>query len=191
MAQFFDAVEARILAVVCSGRGADGSLGPDALARSIPSGRFRKPANDASVRDPAYPAAELDRAVSIEWLSVEDDPDALSNERDTRQLRQARFNLLVGYAAGIDASAYVHLASGTGETQAGAAAYPHRRALSDAERIRRALAWGPLVQGTTPEIVQCVREGATALEPIDLGRVLSITPYRVTLEVNMTTTFDP
>lgn len=191
MAQFFDAVEARVLAVVCSGRGADGSLGADAQARSITAGRFRKPANDASVRDPAYPAAELDRAVSVEWLSVEDDPDTLSNERDTKQLRQARFNLLVGYAAGIDASAFVHLASGTTETQAGAAAYPYRRALSDAERIRRALAWGPLVQGTTPEIVQCVRDGATTLEPIDLGRVVAITPYRLTLEVDMTTTFDP
>lgn len=191
MAQFFDAVETRILAVVCGGRGADGSLGAEAQARSIPASRFRKPSNDASVRDPGVPAVELDRVVSVEWLSSEDDPDSLSNERDTSQLRQVRFNLLVAYVAGAGVSDFVHLASGTSETRAGAAAYPNRRALSDAERIRRALAWPSLVQGTTPEVVQLHREGPTTLEAIDAGRIVSVTPYRATLEVNMTTTFDP
>ena len=55
----------RLLAIVCDARGADGSLGADALAKSIPLGRFRRAQDGAPLRDPAYPAGALDRAVRV------------------------------------------------------------------------------------------------------------------------------
>jgi hypothetical protein len=191
MPQFFNALEERIFAVVCGGRGASGALGPAAQARSIPAGRFRTSPDDASVRDPEYPAPALDRAVSIEWISVEDDPDSITNEYDTRQLRQARFSLLVAYVVGPANAAFVRTIAG--ETAATAAAYPTRRALSDAERIRRALSWHGLVagDGLAPDVVQLHRDGPTTVESLSPGVMLSVTPYRATLEVDITQVFDP
>ena len=190
MSALFDAIETRIADILISGRGADGALGSDATARSIPAGRFRWSADGVSQRDPAIPAAERDRALSIDWESVSDSEDD-ANELDGEAIRTARFTLLVAYAEGPALEDYVHVASVT-ETQAVAAANARKRALSDAERIRRALCFPALYGGgVSPEIVGIDREGASTVERLFEGVLLCTTSYRLVLAVPMATSFDP
>lgn len=190
MAQLFDDVEDRIHAVLCQGRGASG-MSSDAAARSVTSGHFRRPQTDASVRDPAYPAEEFDRAVQIEWLAVGDVNEA-SNEYDGVAIRVARCNLLVGYFAAPALSGLARIIGS--ETAAGAVTHWRRRALGDAERIKRALCFAEIAAGTlasTVEWVGCTRDGETTLEDIGEGRALSITPLRITLAYPLATAFTP
>ena len=78
----------RLLAIVCDARGADGSLGADALAKSIPLGRFRRAQDGAPLRDPAYPAGALDRAVRVDWLSEADDEGVLPDPADRAAFKE-------------------------------------------------------------------------------------------------------
>ena len=189
MTAYLDEIETRLGAVLFSGRGADGALGSDALARSIPEGRFRWSQDGVSQRDPAIPAAERDRALSIDWESISDSDD--SNELDGEAIRWARFTLLVAYAEGPALEDYVHVASVT-ETQATAVANARKRALSDAERIRRAICFPALFGGgTSPTIIGCDREGASVVERLTEGVLLCATTYRLILAVPMATSFDP
>ena len=106
-------------------------------------------------------------------------------------IRTARFTLLVAYAEGPALEDYVHVASVT-ETQATAAANARKRALSDAERIRRALCFPALYSGgVSPEIVSLSREGASTVERLFEGVLLCATTYRVVIAVPMGTSFDP
>ena len=190
MAQLFDDVEDRVHAVVCTGRGTSG-MSSDAAARAITTAQFRRPTTDASVRDPAYPAEEFDRAVQIEWLAVGDVND-VSNEYDGTAIRTARCNLLVGYFAAPALSALARILGS--ETAAGAVTHWRRRALGDAERIKRALCFAEIASGTlssTVEWVGCTRDGETTLEELGEGRALSITPLRITLAYPLATAFTP
>lgn len=188
MAAYFDAIETRIAAILYGGRGADGSLGSDATARSIPAGRFRWSQDGVSQRDPAIPAAERDRAYSIDWESISDSDD--SNELDGEAIRWARFTLLVSYAEGTSLAEYAHTAGA--EVAATVVSNARKRALSDAERIRRALCF-PALYGsdTSPVIVGIDREGASTVERLTEGVLLCATTYRLILAVPMGTTFDP
>lgn len=191
MAQMLDAVEDRLHAVLCSGRGSDGALGTDAQARAVPAGHFRRPQTDASVRDPQYPPEELDRAVSIEWLSIED-TNEVHNEYDSAAIRTVRCNVLVGYVAAPALSGLAHELGG--ETEAGAVAHWRRRALGDAERIKRALCFLGLAGGTLSDGVEwvgCTRDGATTLEDLGEGRALSSSPYVLTIAYTLTTAYTP
>ena len=190
MAQLFDDIESRIHAVLCTGRGTSGMSG-DAAARAITAAQFRRPTTDASVRDPAYPAEEFDRAVQIEWLAVGDVNEA-SNEYDGTAIRVARCNILVGYFA---APALSGLARVLGsETASGAVTHWRRRALGDADRIKRALCFAEIAAGTlasTVEWIGCTRDGETTLEEIGEGRALSITTYRINFAYPLATAFAP
>ena len=181
----FDALEDRITAIVCQGRGIDGSLGTDAQSRAIAAGYLRKPQTDASVRDVAVPAEEFDRFASIEWLAVGDEPE-VSNEYDTPQIVSLRCNLLVGYVAATALSGFAHVHGS--ETAANAVAHWRRRALGDAQRIKHALCFHGLAGGTLTDGIDwiaCRRDGTSALEELGDGRALCATPLVITAQYTL------
>ena len=196
MSQVLDALEQRLTDVLANGRGADGSLGADAQARSIPVNRFRPADAGGSLTDPQYEAGKADRAFRWTWLSVTD-LTGTRNPWDDPQPRRALVRLDVLYLAGAGAEIqpFVSVAAGTGETAAVAAVTATRRALSDAERIWRALGYPLLTRDsptTDPEIigVQRAPEGSRAQE-LPGGRVLCSTVYVVDFQSNSSTTYDP
>ena len=182
----FDALEDRIHAVVCQGRGIDGSLGADAQSRAITAAYLRRPQTDASVRDVAVPAEEFDRSVSIEWLAVGDEPE-VANEYDTPQIVSLRCNLLVGYVAATALSGFAHIHGS--ETAANAVAHWRRRALGDAQRVKHALCFLALSGGALTggvEWIACRRDGTSTLEELGDGRALCATPLVITAQYTLT-----
>lgn len=181
-----DALEDRIVAVLCEGRGTNGSLGTDAQSRAITAAVLRRPATDVSVRDTAVPAEEFDRFVSIEWLGVGDTQE-VSNEYDTPQLITLRCNVLVGYAAATSLSGFAHIHGS--ETAANAVAHWRRRALGDAQRIKHALCFLALAGGTLSDGVEwvgAVRDGDSVIEDLGEGRALCATPLKITAQYTLT-----
>lgn len=191
MASAFDPVKARLVAVVCGGRGADGSLGVDAQARSIPAGRFRKGLRNTPLRDPGYPKAGFDRATRWTWVDDGDEQDP-NYEGDSPERHVTRVRLEVGYLTAKGDEHVVKLAGGTGETAAGALADPEARAMTDARRIKRALAWHELVQGggLDPDIRGVHREGATTTEDLGGGRLVSTTVFVLLLRLDPASNYD-
>lgn len=187
-----NSVRARVLAVVCEGLGADGALGPDALARSIPADEFHPAGRDTPLRGNSYAAEDFDRAVQVRWLSILDEPEE-SNELDPNALRIARFEVLVGY---LTASVLAPQAQLLGsEAMEDAVAEWTDRAIDDAERIKRALCFAQLSCGAlaTARLVGFAREGSTVTDDsVGEGRGLAITTYRVTLGYTLASTaLDP
>ena len=87
----------RALAIVCTGRGTDGSLGAVAQNRAIASGRFRASPSNAPLE--SLGMESLDRAVRLAPMSTEDTPGP-NNELSSAQLRTVRVALDVGYVRG-------------------------------------------------------------------------------------------
>lgn len=182
----------RILDILVSGRGANGSLGSTAQGASIPAGRFRSPALNVTPRDGAAEGGGFDRMVFLEWQSIED-TDGTANPLDSSQLRNATLVLLVGYMGGTDLATFVHPIN-SGESTTTATQEVRERALSDAERIKRALADPDLIRGapsTNPAVVACTRAGPSSVETLGDGRFLCATPYRVLLDLSNADTYDP
>lgn len=188
----FSVLESRLNAILFSARGADGSLGADATARSIPADRFRPAASNAPLRDPAYPREQFDRAVRLEWMGVED-AEGDDNELDSVMLRTARLSLQVGYVQGADAGIRPFAVLAGSETAAAVTVAARARALSDAERIRRALALSDLFAygGLDPVPLSCDREGSASIEDLNDGRVVCATVYRVLYQASAATNYDP
>ena len=188
----FSVLEGRLNAILFSARGADGSLGADATARSIPLDRFRPAAGNAPLRDLAYPCEQLDRAVRLEWMGIED-AEGDDNELDSVMLRVARLSLQVGYVQGADVAVQSFAKLIGSETAAAVTVAARARALSDAERIRRALALSDLFAygGLDPVPLSCDREGGAAIEDLNDGRVVCATIYRVLYQADSATNYDP
>lgn len=193
MAQVLTALETRLGDILFRARGADNSLGLDAAQRSIPADRFRPVSSDAPLRDPSYPREQFDRAARFEWLSVGDEGNP-NNPLNGPQFRRARLALVVGYAQGADVAIQPYIKLSGSETAAGAAMAARLRALSDAERIYRALAFPALLTGAPvidPVPLSCFREGASEVEDLGDGRLLCTTVYAVRFESQSGTTYDP
>ena len=181
----------RLLAIVCDARGADGSLGADALAKSIPLGRFRRAQDGAPLRDPAYPAGALDRAVRVDWLSEADD-EGVNNPLQAPHFYASRVSVTHAILYGSAISAAISVASG--ETAATVALQPQERALMDARRIRRALACPDLLRAAAdsdPVPLACVREGETTLEDLGNGRLLAVSTYTLRWQSDNAANGDP
>lgn len=174
-----------MIAIVCTGRGTDGSLGAVALNRSIASGRFRESASNAPLE--SLGMESLDRAVRFAPMSTEDTPGP-NNELSSAQLRTVRVALDVGYAQGAS-PAFVDI---KGAEVAATVQYTAReRAISDAETIKRAITLPSLYQDASddPIIVDIRRDGASILS--DLGdRVVCRTVYAVVLQLAATTAYN-
>lgn len=184
------ALRDRLLAIVVDARGADGSLGADALAKHIPAGRFRRAHQGAPLRDAAYPAGAFDRAVRVDWLSEAD--DGANNPLDDPHFYAARVSVThaVVYGAALPAA----VSPAAGETRATVALQPQERALMDARRIRRALGCPDLLRAsgdTDPVPLSCVREGDTILEDLGNGRMLAVTAYTLRWQSNNANADDP
>lgn len=192
MATAYEPLRQRIVDVVCNGRGADGSLGSDALNKSIPLGRFRASVDRAPLSDPTYPSSMFDRAVYVDWISDEDD-EVVNNPLDSAHFMLAHLSVSHGVYYGTATSAFVTLASGT-EVKATVALTPKERGLNDALRIKRALGCPDLLRGGTvidPLPLSCVREGLTTLQDLGNGRLIVVTNYSLRYQSSNSTTYDP
>lgn len=184
LAGLLEEPEARLVAILTTGYAGDG--GATALRRLIPSGYFRASARyrgvegAASLIDPSYNVSEFDRAVAIEWDTVESERE--QNERDPSEMDVFRFRVTVGYLTGKGHTRHAHVTSP--ETQAAAVAFAQRRAIEDAGVIRLALCCPELYAGdTTPMISDVAREGAAAIESLGAGRLLCTTSFRIRIDV--------
>lgn len=185
MTALLDGFRTRALAIVCSGRGVDGSLGSVAQSRAIAANRFRPSPSNGPLESVGMES--LDRGVRIAPLSIGDAPFA-NNELSSAQLRVLLVALDVGYVQGTT-PAFVDT---KGAESAATVQYTAReRAISDAETIKRALTLPALYQdsGDDPVIVEIHRDGASVIT--DLGdRVICRTIYSVTLQLTATTAYN-
>ena len=185
MTALLDGFRARALAIVCTGRGTDGSLGVVAQNRAIASGRFRPSPSNAPLE--SLGMESLDRAVRLAPMSTEDTPGP-NNELSSAQLRTVRVALDVGYVQGATSD----FVDTKGSEIAATVQYTAReRAISDAETIKRALTLPSLYQDASddPVLVDIRRDGASTVS--DLGdRVICRTVYAVVLQLNATTAYN-
>jgi hypothetical protein len=184
-------LETRLYDIMVNGRGVNGALGSDALAKSIPVGRFRAARMNAPLRDTTYPSVDFDRAVFVEWLADADDP-TINNPLDSPQHREARVAICNAVTYGNAVTDFLVLTSG--EVAATVIDQPRQRALNDSARIQRALGNPDLLRGGTPldpAPLACVREGGTTLEDLGSGRMLATTVYALRYQLDNTQAYDP
>ena len=183
MAQRLDSVESRLDAILLTGRGVDGSLGADALAVAIPSGKYRRRARPSTLRDRAYPPELFDRTLDYVWRETADESDGggATNEYASPTLRRYALDVVVGYLWGESWLTYLRVTAP--ETAATAATYPHRRQANDAEEMRLALCFPGLYQvaADSPFIVGITPAGARTYEDVGPGRRLTTIPLLVIL----------
>ena len=197
MTQFLDGPKSRLDAVLAGGRGADGSLGSDATARSIPAGRFRPTPYESPIEDMAIHGATVDRSYVWIWLGIADEA-VPNNDYNSVQIRRLRASLEIGYIYGAPAqmSAFIDTASGTTESANTAVTVARTRALSDAERIRRALCFTALTanNGTgdiDPVVIGVTRDGESSVVDLSHGKLKSVTRYSIYINANGNTSYDP
>lgn len=191
MTSAFATLEGRLYDIMVNGRGANGSLGSDAQAKSIPVGRFRQARMNAPLRDTTYPSVDFDRAVFVEWLADADDP-TINNPIDNPQHRVARVAICNAVTYGNAVTDFLVL-SGT-ESAATVIDQPRQRALNDSARLQRALGNPDLLRGGTvldPVPLACVREGGTTIEDMGGGRMLATTVYALRYQMDNATAYDP
>lgn len=182
---------ARVDAILAQGRGVDGTLGTPAQERSIPAGVFRPTPNNAPLTDDSVGTESFDRAYRREELTIEDAPYA-NNTLSSAQMRVMNVAIEVGYVYG-QASAFIRTWPGTTESAATAVWEARPRAISDAERMKRALCFRELYQDSAddPMIVAVTRSGQTVLTDLGAGRLTARTVYTVTLQLNASEDYDP
>ena len=193
MSNAFLTLESRLYAILCDARGADGSLGADATAKSIPVGRFRRALDSCPMRDATYPPEFFDRAVFVEWLSdADDNGGAINNPLDNPHFNTARIAIANGVIYGTAIGEFLSLAGS--EVRSTVALQPRSRALNDALRCVRALACPDLLRGGTtldPVPLSCVRDGATSVEDFGDGRLLAVTTYSLRYQADNSQNYDP
>lgn len=186
-------VRERLYAVLCDGRGQDGSLGSLAQLRSVAAGRYVRSKRLQNVegaralRDPSYPLKDFDRAAAVEWSSTANEPDA-SNPRDGYALRVLGLSLTVGYVVGAGMTRSARVVAP--ETQAWAAEHADQRAIEDADEMALALALPDLVggNGLAPSIVGALtRVGPSVVRVLPSGdRMICESRYELTIEYAIT-----
>lgn len=191
MTAAYEPLRQRLIDIVCNARGANGSLGTDALNKHIPLGRFRPAVDRAPLADPTYPSPMFDRAVFVDWLSDEDD-EIVNNPLDSAHFMIARLSVSHGVYYGTATSAFITTVGS--EVEATVALTPRERGLNDALRIKRALGCPDLLRGGTPidpAPLNCVREGQTTLQDLLNGRLIVVTNYSLRYETSNSTNYDP
>lgn len=189
MADILDAVEARIVAILESNRGA-AIAGVDSSI-PLPTGLFRRPVGGMSVRDERYPPKQLDRVYQLEWLTRRHAP-APQNPKDPWQRRMFRFRLDIAYAFGSVSSQYTHTTGA--EVAATVAQVARKRALSESERVSRALTCPAIFQdapGADVTLVDCFEDGESSIELLPPTRLICGTPYLVWVSYRSTANLAP
>ena len=187
MADVLAEVVTRFDAILRNGRGLSG-LGADAAARAIPVDRYRRGIDGALLRDPAYPVNAFDRAYAYSWGAVSLVEEYASEAVD-RILLACSLSLELGHLYGPAHASFLRLIGS--EVAATAAQQGYQRAVGDVVRIRRAISFGPLYQGSVePPIVSVALSGGTTVE--DLGdRLLTSLPLTVVLHASNTLAYTP
>lgn len=183
MAQLLDAPEARLLAILTSGRGTSG-MGSEAAARAIAADFFRRFPSNAPAGEDRVGAESIDRGLELEWADLGDVP-AADNELNGVQSRVCRVNVRVTYAYGPEADNFV-VTQGS-ESASVVVLNARKRALSDAEVIRRALCFPVLFQDTgaetsDPVIYNVTRVGRAATAIVGPGRLECVSPFDVEIQ---------
>ena len=165
---YLSAVEARLDAILASGRGVNGALGSAAQARAITAGTFRRQSDNAALDDPSFPAEAFDRGYTLRFTAAAPDP-ATNNPFQTPQFSRITLVVTVGYLYSAALPAFVD-AQGT-ETQA--LVFPDLRGLD-----------------TDPVMVVCSRT-ATQWQDLGGGRSLGITTLDLVLQADETSAYGP
>lgn len=189
MAELLAPIATRLVDVLENARGADGAQGADAQALALPAGRYRRAPDRATLRDPALPVAEFDRAYHLLWRDA-DDWGAPPNPLDPAWTHVVHVELALGFVYGPGNEAMSTTVGA--ETQAENVLEPSRRALGDARRVASALTFPALVQGgTDPAIVDIRLAGPRTTEDLGSGRLLVLLPLELWLWVTRATAYDP
>ena len=93
---YLSAVEARLDAILASGRGVNGALGSAAQARAIAAGTFRRQSDNAALDDPSFPAEAFDRGYTLRFTAAAPDP-ATNTPFQTPQFSRITLVVTVGY----------------------------------------------------------------------------------------------
>lgn len=174
-------VRARIVAILCQGRGVDGSLGTEAQDTSIPAAQFRL--SSVPLRDVAAPVATLHRGIHLSWVQSGTEPQNV-NRRDQYVLKDCALRVEVAYLTGESATAHVYTAPSTSESASESAADPTTVAHSDALRIQAALELPSLYQSAAdnPVIVDVQMQGSATTEAVPgIPMIVCTCEYRVRL----------
>lgn len=194
MAQLLDVPETRLLAILTGGRGADGTLGSQAQSASLAATVFRRLPQNAPAEESGVGGESVDRGLELEWADLGDTPDS-DNEQNAVQSRIARCNVRVLYALGAGASGFVY-AQGS-EVAATVALNARKRALSDAERIRRALCFPALFQDgagdsvSDPVIYNVTRIGRASCGVIGDERLVCVSAFDVEIQYTHLGSYNP
>jgi len=188
VADFLDAIETTLIAILSSGRGSGGSFTTDANARALTPSVWLRTPNRLPIRDLAV--EDFDRRFEFEWLSLAD-VGGSHNDEQQPQYRTAAFNLNIGYVYG-PAAANAVKPLGT-ETRPADALSARRRALNDGERIARAMTFPDifLAPGSNPALYNVERDGATEAQDFGEGRLLGVTRYRIEFQYDANDAYTP
>lgn len=192
MAQLLDAPESRLLAILTTGRGTSG-MGSEAAARAIAADYFRRFPSNAPAGEDRVGAESIDRGLELEWADLGDVPLA-DNEMNGVQSRVCRVNVRVTYVHGPEADNFA-VTQGS-ESASTVALNARKRALSDAEKIRRALCFPVLFQDTgaessDPVIYNVTRVGRSTVAPLGAGRLECVSPFDVEIQYTTLTAYSP
>lgn len=173
--------QARAVAILCEGRGADGSLGAQAQERAIALGTFRR------VRAPLTDSATADelfhRGVYLRWPALF--AQGPVNRRDPSVMETVRLEVSVGYVAGRAQQQrdLVHVAPDSTDDPEAFALDPSVYAIGDARRIRLALEWHELLfdDADTHKILDAQHEGDASVIELSPTRLVCSQTFAVRL----------
>lgn len=190
MSWLLSTIDARVVEILESARGADGALGTGAQARSLAAGQFRRSAEAVPLTDAAYPRERADRAYDLAYQSWRDDP-LPANPLDGAQVVRIAVDLRIGWVYGSATPAMAVAVSS--ETTTADVLAVRRRALSEAWRVVRALTFPDLVKdsGSPVAILTCQAAGPTTLDDPGRGYLLSVSPLEFWLEATTSAAFAP
>lgn len=185
MATIFKPLDDRLAAILETGYGA---------ARTIPADYFRRSADRQSLLDPAYPLEWFDRAYHLEYVGLRDhDRDKPAQTYAPAWLVDVTVLLRVGYVYGAAFGPQSALAPASTETAAFAVLNQRARALSDAQRIWRAINYPDNVRTTTgdPLIADVKRVGDVALDDLGGGKLVATTTLLAILQLDPASAYLP
>lgn len=182
-------VQDRLVAVLAQGRGASGTISPDATPRAIPSGYFRY--TRAPLTDVGLSVSAFDRGLSLRWVASR---DGIPPNSPLYSFEEQEFGVevCVGYLVGDAQTPAVHKLTAS-ESATDAVQLARMRALSDARMIERALGYYELTTGALDAagtaIIDVFRAGDVRFEETVTSRLMCVQPFTVKVWVSNTAAY--
>lgn len=168
---------------VVRGRGADGSLGPEAQARALEPKLFRLSLVD--IEAPGFDAALFDRAIYLDFATASDriPKNTRSPHRDVVYRLSARIGYIASAVPSSDLLKFIHLPGGDEAARREAAAQWQARAHNDALQLARAFEWNELTGNDTNPVIELVTlVGVDVPSRADGSRAICTVEFAVTTE---------